>query len=513
MESKEFAKQYALDWLDQNSSSVTDVSDRIWLYAEPILSEHRSVQYMAKVLSDAGYDVEVGTAGLETAFEATCGKGSPVVCTYAEYDNIPGNSQMPIPYPCPVIPGLSQGSYDMHHGLGAGAIGAALAVIKAKEKYDIPGTFKIFGTPAEKTSIGKNVMENAGVFDGLDACVAWHPGEETSSDTFWKRQIRCNNYTCHTFKGMSVYGAMPWGGKNALHAAELMDIAVQFQKESIIPIDHLPNIQSILSKEVMNYAISTVPGIAQVKYISRACFRKDQERIQKKLFDCANAAALAVGLEVNNEVLTGTWEGCPSTTLAKLAYKNIEKIGAPKFTEDEIEYGQLVQNEAGVVLNDKNMTPFGDVRLIPPEEKPFYKTMSTTDTSTLTWKCPTVMIRVNYMHFGWPDWASSSWAITKIAHKSIMTAAKIMTATILDLYQKPNYLNDAKEEHERMVSEVKWYNPMPKGRDIPKGGKMPARHYLDVIEAFKKGPKWKNWEQEINERMERISNSIQEELV
>lgn len=497
-------------WIDENSTTITEMSDRLWLYAEPIWSEYRTSAHLANTLRKAGFRVEEGVAGMDTAFVATYGEGSPVLWTYAEYDTIMGNSQMPTPNRCPVIPGLSQGTYDMHHGLGAGAVGAALAIKYMMEKYKIPGTFKMFGIPAEKISIGKNVMENAGLLDNLDACICWHPADGTSADAFWNFQVRCNNYTRHTFTGVPVYNALPWGGRDAFHAMELMDIAVQYLKESIVPITHLPNIQSIIKKEYSDYAISSVPGIAQVEYISRAKFRKDHELIQKKLFDCANAAALALGVTVKNEILTGTWEGYASQTIARLAHKNIEVIGAPKFTERDFEYGRLVAKNAGIEI--ASGTPFGDLSIIPPDKRLLTESLGTTDTSTITWKCPTIMVATNYMTWGWPDWTLSSWAITNIAHQSLLTASKIMATTILDLYRNPKVLDEAKKEHDERIKGVKWYNPLPKEQPIPKGERLPKEHYLAVIEAFKKGPKWEGWEPELSQRMDKICESVMKEL-
>ena len=140
-------KKEAVGWIDENKTLITEMSDRIWLYAEPSLHEYRSTRLITDELKKAGFDVELGVAGLDTAFVANYGEGSPVFCTYVECDAVPGISQMPVPYKLPVIPGLA-GYYDMHHGIGAGTIGAALAVKYVMEKNNISGTFKVFGTPA-----------------------------------------------------------------------------------------------------------------------------------------------------------------------------------------------------------------------------------------------------------------------------------------------------------------------------------------------------------------------------
>jgi aminobenzoyl-glutamate utilization protein B len=503
-------KKEAVQWIEENKRLITEMSDRIWLYAEPIWSEYRSSKCLTGVLKKVGFSIEEGAAGLDTAFVATYGEGKPVICTFAEYDSLEGTSQMPVPYKYPVIPGLTQGTWDMHHGLGAGAVGAALAIKYAMEKHKIPGTFKVFGTPAEKTTLGKNIMENEGLFEDLDACIGWHPGDETSADLYWNFRYRCNNHTRHTFTGTSAYNAVPWGGCNAFHALELMDIAVHIIRESIVPVTDFPGIQSIINKEYANYALSSVPGIAQVTYVSRARSRKDHKIIQKRIFDCANAAALALGVTVKNEVVTGTWEGIPNHTVAHVAHENIEVIGPPKFVEKDLEYGRLVREELG--LESKGVTPFGDMSIFPPGTRPVRWVMGSSDASLFTWKCPTLRIWVNYCRFGWPDWATSSWCITNIAHQSLLTAAKIIATTIIDLFRDAKTLEKAKKEHYQRVKDTKWYNPMPKGQPKPKGEPLPREHYAAVIEAFGKGPKWEGWEPELSERMERIAQDVLKEL-
>lgn len=498
-------KAEAVDFIDRHSSVITDISDELWLYAEPALQEYRASELLVRVLRDAGFRVETGTAGLETSFVATYGEGGPVLSTFAEYDAVNGTSQMPCASKTPVIPGLA-GCYDMHNGLGAGAIGAALAVKDVMQRHKIKGTFKVFGTSAEKTAMGKNIMGMRGVFDGLDACVGWHPSDETSADWFLSTQIRCNNQTMHTFDGVSVYNAMPWGGHNALHAAELMDVAVNFIKDSIVPVSSYPIIAAILNKEYADYAISSIPGVSRATYVSRAMKRKEHELIQKRLFDCADAAALALGVKVKNEVLTGTWEPIPNLTLANAAHDNIEVIGLPPFTETDLEFGRMIQKAVG---QPPSAMPFGIADLARPGTRPVRNIMATTDITTFCYMCPTVVISTNYLcGWGWPDWSTASFAATHIAHASLLTAAKIMATTLLDLFGDPRTLEKAKAEFAERSQGVTWKSPFPEDRPVPKLDRLPREHYEAVVDAFRRGPKWEGFEPELTQRIERIAARV-----
>lgn len=503
-------KKEAVRWIDENAPLLREISDRIWLYAEPCLQEYRASKLLTDELKKAGFDVEVGVAGLDTAFVATYGQGNPVLCTFAEYEAVEGCSQMPIPYKHPVIVGKG-GTYDMHHGIATGSVGAAIAVKHVMERNNIPGTLKVFGTPAEKDAIGKHIMMSRGLFENLDACIVWHPSVETSADWYLSIRIRCNNQTTHTFEGVSAYNSMPWAAKNALHALELMDMAVQFIKDSIIPGSHFPSIGSMISKEYVDYGKSSVPGIAKSHYVSRALTRKDNEMIQERIFDCANAAALALRVKVKNEVVTGTWEPIPNHILANAVHKNVEAIGPPKYTAKDIEFGQLIQREMGV---DPSDTPFGSMEIPPPPgTRPVIYAWSTTDATDFCYACPFVRVGVNYLgRFGQPDWSTSALSTTNVAHQALLTAAKIVASSLLDLFRDPKTVKEAKEEFKQRTKDIKWYSPIPEGRPVPKLDPLPKEHYMALIEAFRKGPKWEGFEPGLSERMEVVAQKVIEEL-
>lgn len=503
------ATELVMRWIEDQAQAITDISDRLWIYAEPPLREHRSSAWLVRVLREAGFTVETCVAGLPTAFIATFGVGAPCIATIAEYEAVEDSSQMPVPYPQPVMPGLG-GCYDMHHGLAAGAIGAALAAAHAMKRQGLRGTLKVFGTPAEKTAIGKNLMAQAGLFEGLDACVSWHPSNETSADRFISQQIRCNNQTSHTFTGVSAYNATPWGARNAHHAAELMDVAVQYIKDTIVPVSSLPTISSVLDRAYVNHAVSSIPGSARSIFVSRALTRKENEDIQQRIFDCANAAALALGVTVCNEVITGTWEPIPNLTLANLAHTHIARIGAPAFSATDLAYGQLLQRELGLAMTD---TPFGDMSIVPPGTRPARNVMATTDTTVFCYQCPYAMVTTNYLGgWGWPNWATISYGLSNIAHQSLLTAARIVACTLVDLLTQPRVLQAAQAEFRERTKGRAWYSPLPAGSAPPMPPRLPKSHCVAVIDAFRTGPKWEGFEPELSQRMHRIAEAVLAEL-
>ena len=67
-----------------------------------------------------------------------------------------------------------------HNLFGAGSAAAAIALKRTMDANGMQGTVQFFGSPAEETLVGKVYMANAGVFDGIDITIDWHPFFETN---------------------------------------------------------------------------------------------------------------------------------------------------------------------------------------------------------------------------------------------------------------------------------------------------------------------------------------------
>ena len=86
-------KKEALEYIDSKAELVTEVSDKIWGYAELSLMEHQSSELYVEVLKKEGFQVETPVCGIETAYIASYGSGKPIIGILAEYDALSGLSQ------------------------------------------------------------------------------------------------------------------------------------------------------------------------------------------------------------------------------------------------------------------------------------------------------------------------------------------------------------------------------------------------------------------------------------
>lgn len=81
--------------VNEKESIFNECSDKIWEFAEVGLEEEKSRDLFARVLREQGFEVEEGVANIPTAFVARWGgKGKPTVGFVAEYDALPGMSQV-----------------------------------------------------------------------------------------------------------------------------------------------------------------------------------------------------------------------------------------------------------------------------------------------------------------------------------------------------------------------------------------------------------------------------------
>lgn len=120
--------------------------------------EFKASKILSEELKKHGFLVEMGTAGLRTAFTAVYDSGhpGPAIGFMAEYDALPD-----IGHACG------------HNLIGTMAVGAAIGLSKVMTSCG--GKVYVYGTPAEETKGGKVTMAEQGIFDHLDAAMMVHP--------------------------------------------------------------------------------------------------------------------------------------------------------------------------------------------------------------------------------------------------------------------------------------------------------------------------------------------------
>jgi len=459
-------KRTAFKWLEENRDRITEISDKIWEYAELGLIEFKSSKLLADELERHGFKVERGVAGMPTAFVASWGEGKPVIGIMGEYDALPGLSQKPVPYREPLKPG-APGHGCGHNIHGTSGMAAALAVKYAMEKHGIKGTIKFFGCPAEENFDGKVFMVRAGYFNDVDAVISHHPSSMNAVTL--KSSLAVKSVKFHFYGKASHAAGSPEEGRSALDAVELMNVGVNYMREHII---QEARIHYIIEKGGTQPNI--VPDYARSWYYIRAPEPEQVDEIYNWILDIAKGAALMTRTEVKIEFISGISNLIPNRTIAELIVKNMREIGLPKYSENELEFlkqiAKTIPRESKInalrkskrpgwerlidkLVDDEIPDPWGEGEVFP----------ASTDVADVSWITPTVEFSVATYALGTPghSWQVVAQSRAGIAHKALIFAAKVMAATALDLLTNKELLDKAKEEHKRRLRGRKYKPPIP----------------------------------------------------
>ncbi|MBD3205178.1 amidohydrolase [Candidatus Bathyarchaeota archaeon] len=460
-------KKTAFKWIEENEERLSDFHQRIWNYAETSFREYKSVKAFAEFHKEEGFEVELGVAGMPTAYLATWGEGEPVLSTYTEYDAVPARWQDPVPYRSAENP-YRAGHTDPHSALGTGALAGAVAVKHAMEKHGLEGKIKVFGTPAEKVC-AKSWFAAKGLFEGLDACVAWHPRGsttvmyETQWGSYWNAAFV---FECNEPETWMAYAEdLPRNARapGALDAVCMMYTNTKYLKEAMLPRTGLWTINEAVMAAGQATADNMPPKIGIIQYAFRSPSLTQQEQIAKVLINNAENVARITGTNVKVRWVTKQRTGLFNKALADLAYENLELIGPPKFTDDDKSKANEILKNLGYDSQDE---PFNEELTSPEEWEAMWRSVipshqkkfGSDDYVEFMWHCPTVWIQVYRPRISvegeklpyWPNLALGG--MKGPIDRTIYTAGKSISGTMMDLLTEPGRLQECKDEWKRRIA-------------------------------------------------------------
>ncbi len=429
-----------LSEVDRKADEIIGVSDGIWDHAETAYREKVSSKILSDALEKEGFTVERGVGGIPTAFKATFGKGKPHLGILAEFDALSGLAQEAgVAEPCPK-PGPDVGHGCGHNLFAGGSFGAALAV-KAYLEERKNGSVTLFGCPAEENGAGKVFLARAGVFEGIDSVVSWHPEKMYMVRT--RPSLALVN-VIYSFEGISAHaGSSAHLGRSALDAVELMNVGANFLREHM-------DLTSRIHYAIIDAggdAPNVVQSHAKVKYTIRATKAAGVRELWERVNDIARGAALMTGTTVSWRVQSAYSELITIPTLQKTAYEAMQEAPFPLPTEEENAFGRALQ--ATMHLKEMPETVYAEELLAPAPPVPHG---GSTDTADVSWNCPTVQMHIGTWAIGTPahSWQAVAQGKSTYAHKSLLYAAKAVAGTIMRLLDNPALIEQAwAEQRER----------------------------------------------------------------
>ena len=386
-------KAQAQAFVDEIADQLIHLSLTLHANPEVAFEEHQSMALLAGVAEEYGMQVERGVAGLPTAFVATStGSGpGPTVAVLAEYDALPG-----------------LGHACGHNIIGTAATGAALALHTLRDQ--LPGIFKLIGTPAEERGGGKAIMVERGIFDDVDAAMMVHPGVKAMTT----RGSLASNKLKLEFFG------------RAAHAAASPDLGINALDACIQTFNNINALRQHLTPDVRIHGIIThggeapniVPAYAAAEFSVRAATSDESFAVVEKVVRCAEAGALAAGATVKVQHLGHYANRIANPTLARLFGDNIRSLG------------ENVQEP----LPNEHMgsSDMGNVSHHLPAIHPY------------------VVIADPGIGGHTPEFAAA--AASERGHAALLRSAKAMAMTAIDLLTQPALMQQAQAEFQAEVN-------------------------------------------------------------
>lgn len=430
--------------IDANQKATQEMVDMVFSFGELGFQEFETSKYLTDILRKNGFTIEMGIAGIPTAWTAKWGSGKPLIAVGSDIDCIPKASQKPgVAYHDPIVEG-APGHGEGHNSGQPLNITAVLALKKIMEREKLPGTIMVWPGVAEEQLGTKAYYVRDGFVKDVDACIFTHVGNNMSvsyGDGGGNGMVSAR----FNFEGQASHaGAAPWRGKSALDAVELMNIGWNYHRE------HMQTTQR------SHYVITdggdqpnVVPSKASVWYYFR-------ERTYPKIVEMYNdgiriaeAAAQMTGAKMTYEVLGSAWPGHFNKPLAETMYENIKAVGLPKWSEADQTLAKAAQKEMQNPEGDSLLSTKGLATTLSPLAKPTATASSggggSDDIADISWNVPTITLRFPANIPGLPGhhWANAIAMATPIAHKGVTAAAKVQAMTLLDLFVKPEVIKSA----------------------------------------------------------------------
>jgi len=291
--------------VDRMGRRLREVGKDLFDHPELKFEEVHAAKRLAAELEGAGFNVERGVAGMPTAIRAVhpAASDGPTVAILGEYDALPE-----IGHACG------------HNLIAAGTLGAALAV--ATIKSELPGTLVFLGTPAEEGGGGKVLMIDAGLFEGVDAAIMFHP----STNTMIGRGSLAITEVKIEFHGKPAHASgSPEKGINALDAVIQTFNGINALRQHI---KDGARIHGIISHGGVKPNI--VPEYAAAEFYVRALENEYRDELLEKLRKCAEGAAMATGARLDFRLVGHSYKAMkPNRALGERFLKHLEANGIP----------------------------------------------------------------------------------------------------------------------------------------------------------------------------------------
>ena len=189
-----------------------------------------------------------------------------------------------------------------------------------------------------------------------------------------------------------------------------------------------------------------------------------QERIAQVLDSNADHVAAISHCEVRKDWVTKTRVGLPNHVMAEVCYRNMELAGAPRWSNEAKAFCREIQRNLGLEAMENPIHELMETITPPQVSEEAVRSMlpawqgnyTSDDYVDYTWHTPTVRLIVGrctlrapgaqYRYPAWVDNALGGYPAT--IDPTVTSAARCISATIIDLLSDPDALTAARREFE-----------------------------------------------------------------
>ena len=453
-------KLNAVNRVEVRTKLSQEIVDSLFSFSELGFQEFETQRYRSELLQANGFTVEKGISGIPSAWWATWGTGKPIIALGTDVDGIPKSSQMPgVVARQPMIKGAPGHGEGHNSGMAVNII-AALAVKDIMVQEGLPGTIVIWPGIAEELVATKAWYVRDGRFKNVDAVIFSHVADTLAVSWGEARGTGLVSVE-YTFSGKAAHGAVdPWKGRSALDAVELMNIAWNFRREHLNPLQR------------SHYVIvdggdqpNVVPSSATVWYFIREITAQGIHENFNTLQRIAEGAAMMTDTTVQRKIIGTAYPRHFNKPIALAMGENIKAIGMPQWSKDDHAFAKTFQTFMDTKEVKGLETEPEGVR--KPPEKPV--SGGSDDIGDVSYNVPTVTLRYpsNIKGRTGHHWSSAIAMATPIAHKGAIAGAKVMAATAIDLLATDELLKDAWTYFRQAQTKDKQYEPFITKDDPP----------------------------------------------
>jgi aminobenzoyl-glutamate utilization protein B len=422
-------------WRDVRPEIETHIG-RLWAEPELPLLEGRAAAALADWLAGHGFEVERGACGVPTAFVARGGTGDgPTVALLAEYDALPGQGNLAVPYRAP--DGRLAGHACGHNQLGPAQVGAAIAARRALVAHALPGRVVVLGCPAEELLWGKLALLAGGAFGDVDALLTSHADYQNGALS--RPCLACVSSEL-VFTGVASHGGAA-RHHNALEALELATQAIDRLRGSRFNgsvIGHVVRVGGLMP--------SITPAEARLWITVRHESFEAAEAAYGEIVAIARDGARMAGVAVEDQLVAASRGYLPNDVLAHVLDRNCRRVGPPAWSAEDIAWMEALSRacapaapfalDRGLALHTAGCDPYGQ------------------DDGEASWRIP--LGRVNWaIPRGVPlhHWGTTALSGHAAGLAGPRMASEALALTAVELLVDPALIGEARSELTGRVGE------------------------------------------------------------